>query len=916
MLGSGPLSTDFDKGGVMLQGFRGVGIAPTATRVLAVATVVAFCLLKAAGAHAELEFSSSKILVSETASLLGLTVGELGGNGYPSLVATTDNPLEQDNETLIVYPGRGEGKFGENRYKTTERDFSISPSIGNYAVNGRLVIVRQALELEDGEPAVEVYPVAANGTLEAPIRTAIAVGGYLTAGELIHNGEPDIIYDNPGNGKVYVELGKSTDTFGSRKEFTLGGEGLGELALADVNGDGKLDLVATNDATGKISVSLGNGEGEFGSPTYYTVGSEPGKIAVADLNGDGKPDIVVSNYGSNTIDVLINEGSGKFKAPISYSTGGTHPDSLAIADFNSDGCPDIAVGNASSERVSILLNNCEGSLHSAKTFAVEGEPRYLVSAEFDSDSKPDLAVGYQAGTHSGIEILTNTSRQEEGKLQCESTNIFGEGATTQGLAQVDEWNPQFNISKNATACNGEQGTGGKPKVEYLQGAAEAGSGACLKGFGAGLKAGELAKFDRFTYCGTDEAPNAAQKTEIEEYQEGAEARSLETIPVLQVAVAIPIHLPAKCLATAEYKEGEKTVKVNRLVLRDATLEGIFRGTISTWKKVEQEEQSFTADKLTGTGCEPEQAITRVVRLDKSGTTHIFKEFLASANRLNAAGEENREPEKSFEAESFEGKAEAPRTWKEVASGSENLRWPTSARVVRPAASGGAEVVKKVAELESSIGYANLADVFANGKFDKEAEKGGEKQEKFWAEIQRKTANPVLYADPAVKKDTATAGNANCSKTVYANGEEVFPPTSTRELWNAAQSMLNSATYPLCGLTYNLALRQYSKYGDEKKGKGAKPTEAQATTAESYLLFELNTKTEGGSKLIENSEYEKLPSSLLHEVEVGVQEIGFEKSGVKFTCTQEATEGTGTLFYKSQKECETLNAPGSKGVWHR
>jgi ABC-type phosphate transport system substrate-binding protein len=512
-------------------------------------------------------------------------------------------------------------------------------------------------------------------------------------------------------------------------------------------------------------------------------------------------------------------------------------------------------------------------------------------------------------------------------LQCEGANILGRGSTVQGaVAQDSVWNPGFinPADLNATGCSGTQGTGAKPTVEYLQALEEdQGSGACLKAFGA--EKVTAAKFDRYSYCGTDEAPNALQREEIEKYAPGAETQinkkgqlegSLETIPVLQAAVAVIVHLPAGCVASAEFKETEtKTAKLGRLVLNDATLEKIYRGEIKTWAEIE----GVGGDKLVaekGKTCNASDAITRVVRKDKSGTTHIFKEFLASANRLSPTGEENAVAEEKW----IDAKG-AERTWKEVASGAENIEWPLAAAVVTPEKTGGPAVVAKVAETESSIGYANLADAYVNGSFDKKSLGGGEKENKFWAEVQRKTEGPfVLYADPAAKKDTETAGNANCGKTVYVDGStgEPFPPVSTRTLWNAAEGELNSSTYGLCGLTYDLALRQYGKYFDEHEEKGAQPTEAQATTVESYLLFETNTKTGGGGKLItESHEYEKMPSALLKEVETGIKEIGYKASGVKFTgCKKEATEGTGTLYYKSLKECETLNAPGAKGLYLR
>ncbi len=497
-------------------------------------------------------------------------------------------------------------------------------------------------------------------------------------------------------------------------------------------------------------------------------------------------------------------------------------------------------------------------------------------------------------------------------LQCEGTGILGRGSTLQGgVAQDKFWNPDFNTSANSRACNKSQGTGGVPTVEYLQKEEEdKGSGACLAAFGVGVT---VAKFDRYSFCGTDEAPSESQKDEIERFAVGAEPNSLESIPVLQAPVAIIVRLPKGCLASAEYTEGGKTKTPKRLVLTDKTLEGIYRGRINTWAEVETEEASATKDKIfaeAGKTCDANEEIKRIVRKDKSGTTHIFKAFLASANRLGASGEENGNVE-----EKWIEKPGTEVTWREVDSGSGNVEWPEAAKVERPATSGGPAVVAKVVETASSIGYANLADAFENGAFDKKGV-GGESTHKFWAKLQNKTTAPYTYVDPADAGDTETHGNGNCAKTEYTNGEEAFPPANTRALWSEAQAALNDGTYALCGLTYDLAFRQYGKYHDELGGVGAQPTEAQATTAESYLLFEINGEAEGGTKLLENNEYEKLPSAVQTKAGTGIKEIGFEKSGVKFKCTKEATAGKGTLFYKTQSECETLNAPGSEGLWHR
>jgi len=431
--------------------------------------------------------------------------------------------------------------------------------------------------------------------------------------------------------------------------------------------------------------------------------------------------------------------------------------------------------------------------------------------------------------------------------QCSGANIEAQGASTQKLAHQTVWSPDFNTAAAKTACNGTQGSKAKPTIKYNS----TGSGAGLKAFGA---EGATPDYKDNAFVGTDEAPDAAQKAEIESHAVGAEAKSLETIPVEQVAIAVIVHLPEGC--KAENGTGVGAYK-GRYALNDKTIESIFRGTLTKWSEI-----TDTGDKLSCTGgkAEEESKIIPIVRKDQSGTTHIFKTFLAAINKT------------SFTAEAFpvgcpSALGEESKTWAEVAQGCENQRWPTAAKVVHAAAEGGGALAKEVEKTASSISYVNLADARANKAFTPGV--GGKGTPKFWAVVQNKIAEPLTYADPSSDKDVEKLANANCSKTVYTDGKTEFPPASTRELWNEAQAALNQAKYPLCGLTYALALRQYSKYGG-----GLETSLGEATTVENYLLYAVTASKEGGSFFLKNHDYEKLPTNVRKLSEKGIKEIQF------------------------------------------
>ena len=453
--------------------------------------------------------------------------------------------------------------------------------------------------------------------------------------------------------------------------------------------------------------------------------------------------------------------------------------------------------------------------------------------------------------------------------QCSGENIVGRGSTFQNPAPL-HWVPAFNTFGGKYACNGTRGSKGTPKAEYRNTEkADRGSGSCLKAFGA-----EKAEPNKtYDFCGTDEAPNAKQKEEIESHKTGGEGESLLTVPVLQGAVAAIIHLPEGCLAKATgVNVNGKSTSLGRLVLDNNTLEGIYRGTINTWNQVLEHESK---DSIT---CENEAAkndeISRVVRLDHSGTTHIFKAYLSLVNT-------GKIPMEAYPAEIGGSNTgcggelpEAEEAWSETAEACQNQRWPTAAKVVRPAEAGNPGVVNEVNAKASSIGYADLA-VAREFHFFSEAAAGGgeeklgkgEQHAKFWAPIQNSSAPETTYQDPSGKGDNASVSTSNCKNTKYIeSGEKEFPPPTIRSLWNQAKAALVEEHYPLCGLTYDLAFREYKPYGY---------TKGVATTVHDYLLFSVSGSN--GGKVMKKQDYESLPKAVIKEAEAGLAEIGWEKA---------------------------------------
>ena len=360
-----------------------------------------------------------------------------------------------------------------------------------------------------------------------------------------------------------------------------------------------------------------------------------------------------------------------------------------------------------------------------------------------------------------------------------------------------------------------------------------------------------------------------------------------------------VHLPAGCVAESFIEKSGKKFKLGRLVLDNSSVEGVYSGKITTWKQLlenqEKENSNAGSDKMScKVAAEEEDTITPVVRLDKSGTTHIFKAYLeqvAPSEEIEMEEYPETLPEGRGNSGCKASFGEEEKLWSQVSEGCQNQRWPKAAKVKVGTEKGNPGVVKRVNELPSSIGYADLAVarefhyfsgfseiiggkkvwVIKGGENKKGSEtKLGEQNQEFWAETQNSETPSISgFADPASNGDVEKPASSNCKNTIYVNGTgETFPPVNTRELWNQAKAQLvQTLKYSICGLTYDLALRQYAFYPGTSK--------EEATTVENFLLWALNSKAEGGGAFEKNTDYEKLPGTIVKEAEKGVKEIGFE-----------------------------------------
>jgi ABC-type phosphate transport system substrate-binding protein len=414
--------------------------------------------------------------------------------------------------------------------------------------------------------------------------------------------------------------------------------------------------------------------------------------------------------------------------------------------------------------------------------------------------------------------------------QCSGASISGQGAAVAANAE-SLWTAQFSSSTNSAACNGSQGTGGKPTVAYIS----TSSGKGLNSWGAG---GSLVSdppgFDGFgtdnAFIATEEAPNASQITDIEDQESpsGSVTNTVLSFPVAQESIIPIVNLPAGCT-------GSSTFDAGRIVLDNVDLEKIFDGSITNWSQITED-----GDKLSGASCDASTEITRVVRPDQAGTTHVLKNYLALINSGSFATSAGTE------------------TWDELSEGTLNIVWPTgSTPLVSSSSTGDNAEIAKVVATPSSIGYASLSDVRNNSAFVPAS--GGPGTATFWTPVQDNgVVTKAKYADPASNGEVAAKGTANCLNTKYTNGvsKAKFPPKNVDEPWDVVTTATKEKAYPICAIVFTEALGDYGAFPGSATG--------EAQTVSDYVNYSISTATGGGQTLLNGNDYEALPSKLLKE----------------------------------------------------
>jgi ABC-type phosphate transport system substrate-binding protein len=403
------------------------------------------------------------------------------------------------------------------------------------------------------------------------------------------------------------------------------------------------------------------------------------------------------------------------------------------------------------------------------------------------------------------------------------TVLTGQGSTLQREAQ-EKWIAGYQV-----ACP----PGSNATFSYTG----TGSGAALNSEGYNTEA--LLKTQ--AYAGTDEGPNSTQIGNAKTHASGS---APVIVPVAQTTIAVVANMPEACALTA----GKG--------LTYADLNALFAGTLKKWSSI--------STVANAKACEEAETgeITRVVRLDGSGTTYQFKNYLQALVAKGGAAPGKIKTSKA----GVEPIVCTTKSWGEIRANEgtpeatqPNTSWPESdcnsgvSTVVKKEGGGG--VASYVAANANTIGYAALPDAKAKSAKFLLLQDG----------TTGKAAEPT-YGSPVAKNGSGVeTTEANCASHTYtlpsgtAGGVEVDWSTTF-----GAVPTIGSPFYPLCTLTFDLSFKGYA-------GAGITGGAATGSAVKDYIANYILGATLGQKVLAEHY-YQALPANVLGAAETAASKI--------------------------------------------
>lgn len=430
--------------------------------------------------------------------------------------------------------------------------------------------------------------------------------------------------------------------------------------------------------------------------------------------------------------------------------------------------------------------------------------------------------------------------------QCQGADVLGRGASFAQAAH-GAWEVPFRNN----FCGG---TG--PDIQYDP-----------AGSGAGITGMKLRGATDPRFGGTDDPLSTTQKNEIQAgtVAEGDEGL-IHQVPIAVGAVAPLVNFPDNCDVTL-LPAGSKTDEQN--VDGDGTPDDVVRVRFTkaqyeaVWAQGSAGAPMVNWDDvfpaLAG-DVDCDKPVIRVVRLDNSGTTFAFKDYLSKVNGARGW------------VTTYQEGANGNREWPGAEFGNGGQCAATNApgkqedavdHLTSGCSNGNGALVPKLIATDGSIGYSDIATARTASPSLAITPEAND-NDTYWTQLENgSNAFTEATADPNGFRSTDGAKGANCSTTVFTS-----VPANTLADW-APVSGVNSPTgFGLCTLTYGML------WDDNADVYGVSALEEErARTVKDYFTF---VTSDAGQLLLTANDYVELPPALQAIATAGVAAVNYNK----------------------------------------
>lgn len=223
--------------------------------------------------------------------------------------------------------------------------------------------------------------------------------GQIQVADLDGDGRRDLVVPSTEEGRIvwFQGIGMTSLEFGRPVTVADGLDDVDSLAVGDIDGDGTQDVFVA--LGGAVTWLKGLGGGALGPPQVID-GAAPGatQILAADFNGDGVLDLAALLEGFSTPSVWFGTSAGSFQPRMQL---GAHVDvsgmvalGLRAADLNGDGAVDLLTWHLGGNSIQVHQPTTAGAF--ASPFLVGGEVNDVVrgidAGDVDNDGDLDLVI--------------------------------------------------------------------------------------------------------------------------------------------------------------------------------------------------------------------------------------------------------------------------------------------------------------------------------------------------------------------------------------------------------------------------------------------------------------------------------------------------------------------------------------------